>query len=77
MNSTDQVINALRTVPPKRLLIIDLANRIPIKDGEFDPVVLTDLQPEINLAVKEAEVYAVHTQQVISALTFVKPSRGY
>ncbi len=53
---------------PKKLLIIDLANQIPIKNGELDYAELADRQPEINLAIAEAKVYGAHTLQAVDAL---------
>lgn len=68
----DMVVSALRKVPEKKLRIIDLANRIPIKNGELDPVHLATLQPEINLAIAEAKAYGNQTLQAIDSLIRVK-----
>ncbi len=64
----DRVTNALKTVPEKKLLIIELVNSIPIKDGQLDYEELTRRQPEINLAVTEAKMYGAHTIQAVQAL---------
>ena len=32
----ERVVAALKKVPEKSLLLIDLANRIPMKDGQLD-----------------------------------------
>ena len=51
--STDieRVVAALKKVPEKRLLIIDLANRIPMKDGQLDYDAVAAIQPEVNMAI--------------------------
>ncbi len=64
----DRVIRALAKVPPKKLLIIELANQIPIKHGELDYAEVAARQPEINLAIAEAKAYGSHTIQAVDAL---------
>ena len=64
----DKVILALRKVPATHLLIIELANEIPIKGGELDYAEVAERQLEINLAVTEAKVYGAHTIQAVDAL---------
>ena len=64
----ERVILALRKVPEKRLLIIDLANSIPIKNGLLDLKVISEKQPEINLAVAEAKAYGSRTILAVDAL---------
>lgn len=64
----ERVIMALRKVPEKRLLIIDLANSIPIKNGLLDLKVISEKQPEINLAVAEAKAYGSRTILAVDAL---------
>ena len=51
----DKVVNALQKVPEKRLLIIELANSIPIKNGLLDLEVMSEKQREINLACRKVE----------------------
>ena len=53
----DRVVTALLKVPEKKLLIIEIANTIPIVNGEFDYAELADKQLAVNLAVAEAKVY--------------------
>lgn len=65
----DLIVNALQKVPEKKLLIIDLANSIPIKNGELDYAMLADRQPEINLATTEAKAYGTHTIMAVDSLT--------
>ena len=64
----ERVIRALRKVPPKHLLIIQLANEIPTKYGDLDPAEVTKRQVEINLAIAEAKSYGSHTIQAVDAL---------
>ena len=52
----ERVVAALNKVPEKRLLIIDLANRIPMKDGQLDYDAVTAIQPEVNTAIAEAKM---------------------
>ena len=64
----DRVVTALLKVPEKKLLIIELANTIPIINGELDYRELADRQLEINLAIAEAKVYGAHTLQAVDSL---------
>ena len=68
-----RVVAALGKVPPKRLLLIDLANQIPMKYGELDPDVIEARRPEVNLALAEVKAYAGHVGQALQALEQVKP----
>lgn len=67
-----RVVAALRQVPEKKLLIIELVNQIPLKNGELDPLELLNRQSEINLAIAEAKSYGSQTIQAIDALIRVK-----
>jgi len=62
-----KVVCALAKVPPKDLLIIELANRY-MKDGELDYDALAEVQPEVNVAIAEAKMYGAHTIRAVSAL---------
>jgi len=64
----DRVITALEKVPEKHLMIIEMANSIPLKGGDLDIDVLTDKIPEINLATAEAVAYGNHTIMAVEAL---------
>ena len=64
----ERVVVILKSVPAKHLLIIELANQIPIKYGELDYDEVAKRQPEINLAMAEAKVYGAHTIQAVDAL---------
>ena len=64
----EKVVNALQKVPPKKLMIIELANSIPITNGSLDVHALFVRIPEINLATAEAVAYGNHTIQAVDAL---------
>ena len=64
----EKVIHALSKVPEKRLLIIELANSIPIKSGSLDLTVISEKRREINLAIAEAKAYGTHTILAVDAL---------
>ncbi len=63
----ERVVRALAKVPPKDLLIIELANRFT-KDGQLDYDALADAQPEVNVAIAEAKMYGAHTIRAVSTL---------
>ena len=64
----DRIIAALRRVEKKNLLIIELANNIPIKHGMLDIDVLATMQREVNLAIAEAKAYGAGTIMAVDAL---------
>lgn len=64
----EKVVNALEKVPEKQLMIIELANSIPITNGSLDVHALFERTPEINLATAEAVAYGNHTIQAVEAL---------
>ena len=63
----EQVVRALEKVPPKKLLIIELANRF-MKDGQLDYDALAEVQPDVELAVAEAKMYGAHTIRAVDTL---------
>jgi hypothetical protein len=65
----DQLIKVLQQVPVKSLLIIELANSIPVISGLFDQDVLRDKQVELNLAMQEAKMYGGATSQMVTVLS--------
>lgn len=67
----EQIVRAMRKVPEKRLLLIELANSVPLRHGDLDVTVLRDIQPQINLAIAEAKAYGTHTIQAVDALVRV------
>ncbi|MBA7552514.1 hypothetical protein ES705_45079 [subsurface metagenome] len=72
----ESVVRSIEKVPPKHLLIIELANQIPIKYGELDYAEVAERQPEINLAIAEANVYGAHTIQAVDALIRLQGREG-
>jgi len=63
----ERVVCALEKVPPKALLIIELANRFT-KDGQLDYAALAEAQPEVSMAVAEAKMYGAHTLRAVGTL---------
>ena len=72
----DRVIAALMKVPEKKLLIIELANRVPVVNGHLDFDALAGMQPEINLATAEAKSYGAHTMMAVDSLIRLRPTAG-
>lgn len=64
----EHIIEILKRVPEKKLLIIELANSVPRKYGDFDPDALREILPQVQLAKAEAESYSQHTLEAIQAL---------
>jgi hypothetical protein len=71
-----RVVASLKKVPEKRLLMIDLANRIPMKDGQLDYDAVTAIQPEVNMAIAEAKMYGTQTMMAVDSLKRVIARRG-
>jgi len=67
----ERVYSALKKVPKKNLLIIELANRY-LKDGVMDFTGLVEAQPEVNMAIAEAKMYGAHTMVAVDTLKRVK-----
>lgn len=67
----ERIIASLRQVPEKRLLIIELVNKIPIVNGELDYQEVSNRLPEINLAITEAKAYGANTIMAVESLTRV------
>jgi len=63
----ERVVRALAKVPPKDLLIIELANRFT-RYGQLDNDALADAQPEVNMAIAEAKMYGAYTIQAVDTL---------
>jgi len=64
----ERVVASLKKVPEKRLLMIDLANRIPMKDGQLDYDAVAAIQPEVNMAIAEAKMYGTQTLMAVDSL---------
>ena len=69
----DRIIVALKKVPEKHLLIIELVNRGCLKDGQLDHDKLESIQPEVNLAIAEAKMYGAHTMVAVDTLKRLPP----
>lgn len=64
----DRIVRSLSTVPPKSLLIIELANKYT-RDGELDYEGLAEVQPEVNRALAEAKMYGSYTLLAVASLS--------
>lgn len=64
----DRIVRSLSSVPPKNLLIIELANKYT-RDGTLDYEGLTEVQPEVNRALAEAKMYGSYTLMAVSSLS--------
>ncbi|MFN8472135.1 MAG: PRTRC system protein C [Anaerolineae bacterium] len=62
------VVEILCHVPETRLQVFELAAELIDADGELDVDAAGMRQPEINLAIAEAEAYAKATRQAVGAL---------
>jgi len=72
----ERVVRALKTVPEKHLLIIDLAKEAVNSEGELDYDYLADKQREVNLAVAEAKAYGQATKRAIESLSHLPARQG-
>ena len=64
----DRIVRSLNDVPPKHLLIIELANKYT-RDGELDYEGLAEAQPEVNRALAEAKMYGSYTLMAVASLS--------
>lgn len=69
----DSIIAALKKVPEKHLLIIELVSRMCSEDGQLDHDELESIQPEVNLAIAEAKMYGAHTLVAVDTLQRLQP----
>jgi PRTRC genetic system protein C len=67
------VLTILRGVPERRLAVFDLAAELVDAQGEIDGDAAATRQPEINLAIVEAETYARATRSAVEALRRIPP----
>ena len=67
------IVAILRRVPDKRLAVFDLAAELVDADGELDAEAAATRQPEINLAIAEAETYVRATRPAVEALRHISP----
>jgi hypothetical protein len=69
------VVRVLRTIPPKKLRIIELINSVPIKNGECEFETLEKLGSQIEQAKTEATDYAHATSEARRAILEI-PVKG-
>jgi len=62
------LIEILKTVPEKRLKLIELARQVVKEDGGLDQNKLASLAEELELAIEEAQVYAKATEGALWSL---------
>ena len=67
------LVQIIRQVPEKRLRVFELAAELLDEQGEIDPDAAAARQPEVNLAIAEAEAYARATRQALAALRQLAP----
>lgn len=72
----DMMVETLKRVPAKSLLLVELANKVPVVDGEFDKAALAKIQPQVNLAMAEAKSYGSATIMAVEALVAIPPKGG-
>ena len=61
----DVLVRALRTVPEKRLRLVELARELADEAGELDLEKAAKRLDEVDLAIREASVYAQATGRVL------------
>ncbi|MDO8472617.1 MAG: hypothetical protein Q7T05_02240 [Dehalococcoidia bacterium] len=68
----EKVVEALRSVPEQKLLLIELANKVAVRKGDLDYQQLQAIQPEVHLALSQAQAYAAETAKALQALINLK-----
>ena len=71
-NEIEQIVQALKKVPEKHLMIVELARELVKEDGELDFDTLAERQREVNLAVAEAKAYSKATSRAVDSLRRLK-----
>lgn len=72
----EKVIAALDKIPETHLRILDLAREMVTEDGLIDYDMLAAQQPEVNLAVAEAQAYSRSTKKAIESLDKISARKG-
>ncbi len=62
------VVAILRGVPPRKLLVFELAAALRLPDGSLDVDAAGHREPDLALAEAEAEAYARATQRALASL---------
>ena len=65
----DDLVRALKTVPAKKLKLIDLAWELATPEGELDLEKTMDMTLEVSLASQEATAYVEATRRVQCAVS--------
>ena len=63
-----KIVTILRRIPAKQLAVFDLAAQLVDADGEIDAEATSARQPDVNLAIAEAESYARATRSAVETL---------
>jgi len=71
-NEIEQIVQALKKVPEKHLMIVELARELVKEDGELDYDTTAERQREVNLAVAEAKAYSKATSRAVDSLRRLK-----
>ena len=72
VNEIEQIVRALKKVPEKHLMIVELARELVNGDGELDYDTTVERQREVNLAIAEAKAYSKATSRAIDSLRRLK-----
>jgi len=72
----ERVVEALRTVPAKKLRIVELVWDLVDDQGKLDADKCADKQPAINLAIAEARAYASTTKAAVIAIEGIRDSKS-
>ena len=64
----DDLVCALKTVPEKKLRLVDLAWELATPEGELDLEKALAMTLEVSLASQEASAYVEGTRRVLCAL---------
>ena len=70
---TTRIVQILQGVSEKRLAVFELAAELIGPDGEVGVEAAADRQPEVNLAIAEAQGYAQATDRAVEALRRLSP----
>ena len=71
MNPQD-LIEVLKTVPEKRLKLVELSWQVVKEDGGLDQNKLASLAQELELAIEEAQGYSAATEKALWSLRHIK-----
>ena len=61
----EAVVEALKTVPERRLALIELARKVIRSDGSLDQEAVLFHMKELELAIEEAEAYSESTRSLV------------